>query len=109
MRGFKVVLFVGRTGDGCEDVEDWGEPGGESAREGWIRVGCAFGLSLFLEWGLFATGLGRVLRACGCGVRGGLLLRGGARVEVPSWDESCVDWITGNCGSAASSSAGMSN
>ena len=49
VRGFKGLLFAGRTGDGWEEAEDWGERGGERAREGWVRVGCAFGLCRFLD------------------------------------------------------------
>lgn len=57
---------------------------------------------------LFEMGFEREGRAFGRGSGGGLLLCGGASVDVANWEESCVDCMTGREGSGPSSSAGIS-
>ena len=52
--------LVLRTGDGCEEVDDCGDRGGERAREGWRR-----GLDTGLEGGFLVVAVEREVRALG--------------------------------------------
>ena len=82
-------------GEGCEEVVERGEAGGEDSRGGLV-CGLSFGREGGGGWVDFGACWGR-------------LLAGGAGSEGACGEESWVEWMSGREGSRASSSAGMSN